>query len=94
MKTVAKNRYDVSIGLDNSNNPILLSNGSGLYAIQYSGTLATKPSADNTNITMRNEAELRVYSTTGSYIGTLNSDLPRNKFYIDTQVSRLTPQYR
>lgn len=94
VKTIAKNKYDVSVGLDNSNNPILLSNGLGKYAIEYSGTLVTQPSPNNTNITMRNEAEIRVYSTTGSYIGTLNPDLLRNKFYIDTKVSRLTTQYR
>lgn len=77
------NKYYTLLG-DN----IISSNGNGRYIIEYDCVLIISPDSINTSQIFENELQIKIYGTTGSCIGTIESELPTNKTYIDTKINK------
>lgn len=82
------NRYTAALGNDNGGTPMIIANQAGRYAIEYGCLLKIKHDIDDTLITIRNTAEIRVCVGTGKYDELIEPDRPNNKFYIETKATR------
>lgn len=88
---LAKNRFIIGFGNDNGGMPMIIANGGGSYALDYSGTLIVKNASWNTpneTVTVRNEALIRIFTGAGGYTEFVEPERSGKQFYIETLVSR------
>ena len=87
------NRYNFLLGNDNGGTPIIIANGIGRYAIEYTGRIKANYSQIATSTVIRNDAQIKVYTGSGLYPNTIEQDRPNRKSYMDTNVSKMVVRY-
>lgn len=85
-KPQSRNKYIIALGNDNAGTPMIIANGKGTYALEYTGVLKVNFNQRERDVLMENEVEIRVNIGNNNYMGTVCNDIPSNKAYIATKV--------
>jgi hypothetical protein len=89
INTVGYNRYTVRFGPDNSGNPIIIANGVGKYALEYTAKVFVRDDYSGQVITITNDCILDIYTGTSAEPDITEPRYKDNhKEYINTKLMR------